>query len=104
MGGIPELLETVRTGDDVLVNGSEGIAEINPNSQALKRYEKSLDEEQKRVEEIAQISSIGRMVTLDEIEVSVMANVRNREDVENAMKRGADGIGVISNRAFLSGS
>jgi len=39
VGGIPELLETVHTGDVVLLNGAEGTAVINPDSQALERYE-----------------------------------------------------------------
>ena len=33
VGGIPELLETVHTGDVVLLNGAEGTAVINPDSQ-----------------------------------------------------------------------
>jgi phosphoenolpyruvate-protein kinase (PTS system EI component) len=101
VGGIPELLETVHTGDVVLLNGAEGTAVINPDSQALQRYEKSLDEVQKRKETMAQISLTERTVTLDGIEVSVMANVRSREDVELAMERGADGIGLFRTEFFF---
>ncbi|MEE4600424.1 MAG: phosphoenolpyruvate--protein phosphotransferase [Desulfobacteraceae bacterium] len=101
VGGIPELLETVHTGDVVLLNGAEGTAVINPDSQALERYERSLDEVQKRKETMAQISLTERTVTLDGIEVSVMANVRSREDVELAMERGADGIGLFRTEPFF---
>jgi phosphoenolpyruvate-protein phosphotransferase (PTS system enzyme I) len=95
VGGIPELLETVHTGDVVLVNGIEGMAVINPDSRALQRYEGSLDEVRKRKERMVQDSCIERTVTLDGIEISVMANVRSREDVELAMECGADGIGLF---------
>jgi len=101
VGGIPELLETVHTGDVVLLNGAEGTAVINPDSQALQRYERSLDEVRKRKETMAQVSPIERTVTLDGIEVSVMANVRSREDVELAMERGADGIGLFRTEPFF---
>ena len=101
VGGIPELLETVHTGDVVLLNGAEGTAVINPDSQALQKYEKSLDEVRKRKETMAQVSLTERTVTLDGIEVSVMANVRSREDVELAMERGADGIGLFRTEPFF---
>lgn len=101
VGGIPKLLDTVHTGDVVLVNGIEGMAVINPDSRALQRYEGSLDEVRKRNEATIQDSCIGRTVTLDGIEISVMANVRSREDVELAMERGADGIGLFRTEPFF---
>ena len=101
VGGIPELLETVHTGDAVVLNGAEGTAVINPDSQALQRYERSLDEVRKRKETMAQVSLTERTVTLDGIEVSVMANVRSREDVQLAMERGADGIGLFRTEPFF---
>jgi phosphotransferase system enzyme I (PtsI) len=101
VGGIPELLETVHTGDVVLLNGAKGTAVINPDFQALQRYERSLDEVQKRKETMAQVSLTERTVTLDGIEVFVMANVRSREDVELAMERGADGIGLFRTEPFF---
>jgi len=101
VGGIPELLETVHTGDVVLLNGAEGTAVINPDAQALQGYEISLDEVRKRKETMAQVSPFGRTVTLDGIEVSVMANVRSREDVVLAMEGGADGIGLFRTEPFF---
>jgi phosphotransferase system enzyme I (PtsI) len=101
VGGIPELLKTVHTGDVVLVNGIEGTAVINPDVQAFQRYKRSLVKVRKRNETMAQAGSIGRTVTRDGIEVSVMANVRSREDVELAMERGADGIGLFRTEPFF---
>ncbi len=101
VGGIPELLETIRTGDMVLVNGAAGTAVINPDAQALKLYEISLDDVQNRKEEMVRISLIEPTVTLDGIEISVMANVRSREDVELALERGADGIGLFRTEPFF---
>lgn len=101
VGGIPKLLETVHTEDVVLVNGTQGTAVINPDSQALQRFENSFDEVRKYRETMAQDRCIDRTVTLDGIEVSVMANVRSREDVELAMNCGADGIGLFRTEPFF---
>jgi phosphotransferase system enzyme I (PtsI) len=95
VGGISKLLETVHTGDVVLVNGTEGIAVINPDSQALQKYEGAVDEVRKRKKTMVQDSCVKPTVTLDGIEISVMANVRSREDVELAMEGGADGVGLF---------
>ncbi len=101
VGGIPELLEIVRPGNVVLVDGTRGTAVINPDDQALQRYEERLDEERERRETRARHPSSERAVTLDGVGVSVMANVRSREDVELAMKHGADGIGLFRTEPFF---
>lgn len=104
VGGVYKLLETVHTEDVVLVNGTAGTAVVNPDAKALQRYEKSLGEMRKRKETILQVSTIARTVTLDGTEVSVMANVRSREDVELAMTSGADGIGLFRTEPFFLSS
>jgi phosphoenolpyruvate-protein phosphotransferase len=101
VGGIPQLLETVRAGDVVLVNGTEGTAAINPDSEALQKYEDSLDEARKGKEMRVQESCNQRTMTLDGIEISVMANVRGRDDVNRAMECGADGIGLFRTEPFF---
>ncbi|MBI3801330.1 MAG: phosphoenolpyruvate--protein phosphotransferase [Deltaproteobacteria bacterium] len=101
VGGIPELLETVHMGDVVLVNGNEGTAVLNPDSGARQKFARDLDEERKRQETMAQVSRLEPTVTVDGVEVAVMANVRSREDVELAMNCGADGIGLFRTEPFF---
>ena len=85
----------------MLVNGTEGTAVINPDSRSLQRYQDSLDEVQKCRATMVRESRIKRTMTLDGIEVSVMANVRSREDVDRAMECGADGIGLFRTEPFF---
>jgi phosphotransferase system enzyme I (PtsI) len=101
VGGIPGLLEAVHTGDVALVDGTHGTAVINPNARALQKHEDALDKILKRKQTATQGNQIERTVTMDGIEVSVMANVRSREDVELAMKQGADGIGLFRTEPFF---
>lgn len=44
VGGIPDLLETVNTGDLALINGTTGEAVINPGNRALKNYRTSFED------------------------------------------------------------
>jgi phosphoenolpyruvate-protein phosphotransferase len=101
VGGVPNLLETVHTGDLLLVNGTEGRVVINPDAQALQRYEDARDELQHHKDARTREGRIGSAVTFDGREVSVMANVRSREDVEHAMALGADGIGLFRSEPFF---
>ncbi len=101
VGGIADLLETVHTGDVVLVNGDQGTAVINPSAQVRQRFERALDTVQKRREKLAQVSRTERAVTLDGVEITVLANIRSREDVELALHCGADGIGLFRTEPFF---
>ncbi|MGE4089328.1 MAG: phosphoenolpyruvate--protein phosphotransferase [Candidatus Binatia bacterium] len=101
VGRIPELLETVHTGDVVLVNGDQGTAVINPNSHARRRFERDFDQEQQRRETMARVSRIERAMTLDGVEIAVRANVRSRDDVALAVHYGADGIGLFRTEPFF---
>jgi phosphoenolpyruvate-protein kinase (PTS system EI component) len=83
------------------VNGVEGTAVINPDAHSLQRYKSSLDDVRKCKETKVQRNGIKRTTTLDGIEISVMANVRSREDVDRAMVCGADGIGLFRTELFF---
>lgn len=104
VGGIPDLLETVNAGDVVQIDGTAGTAVINPDRQALKIYQNSLEEVCQHRNSIAAANAIGKTVTLEGIEVSVMSNVRSREDAELAMANGADGIGLFRTEPFFLSS
>jgi phosphotransferase system enzyme I (PtsI) len=101
VGGIAELLSTIHTGDVVLVDGTRGTAIINPDARALQRHEHALDLGRQRKQAAMQGNRATSMVTSDGIEVSVMANVRSREDVELAMNQGAAGIGLFRTEPFF---
>ena len=74
---------------------------INPSSQALQKHNKTFDEVSKRRETMACVNTVEQTATVDGIEVSIMANVRSREDVELAMRCGADGIGLFRTEPFF---
>jgi len=104
VGGIPDLLETINTGDVIQIDGTAGTAVINPDSQALKSYQTTLEIVHQSRIAVAGDNALGKAVTPEGIEVSVMSNVRSREDVERAMENGADGIGLFRTEPFFLAS
>jgi phosphotransferase system enzyme I (PtsI) len=104
VGGIPDLLETVHTGDVVQIDGTAGTAVINPDRHALEIYQNALEGVRQRRNSMVAANAIGKAVTREGIEVAVMSNVRSREDVELAMANGADGIGLFRTEPFFLSS
>jgi phosphoenolpyruvate-protein kinase (PTS system EI component) len=100
VGGIPKLIETLHTGDVVIVNGTEGTAVVHPDAHALQVCERSLNDVRQQHKTTERINPVQRTVTWKGVEISVMANVRSREDVVRAIERGADGIGLFRTEPF----
>ena len=101
VGGISGLLEQVRTGDDILVDGSGGTVIVNPDDEYLQQFIGMQDARDLHMKERILASRRHRAATPGGIEVPVMANVRSREDVELAMRLGADGIGLFRTEPFF---
>ena len=104
VGGIPDLLETVNAGDVVQIDGTAGSVVINPDRRALKIYQNALEGVRQPRNAIAAANTVGETVTFEGVEVSVMSNVRSREDVERAIENGADGIGLFRTEPFFLAS
>ncbi|GAK53021.1 phosphoenolpyruvate-protein kinase [Candidatus Moduliflexus flocculans] len=101
VGGVPKLLDIVHAGDLLLVDGAKGEVIVKPDAQALQHYEEAGGELQREKDARVRACRAGRAITCDGCAVSVMANVRSREDVELAMELGADGIGLFRTEPFF---
>ena len=101
VGGIPRLLNTIHTGDMLLVDGTEGTVVIEPDALALQRYENARGKSQQHRDALVKVFLNAPPVTFDGHKISVMANVRSREDVDLAMELGADGIGLFRSEPFF---
>ena len=101
VGDLPTLFETIHTGDLVLVNGNTGTAVVHPDAPTLELFERTVTEVRQRKTVLLQDSHAERTLTLDGCELTVMANVRSREEVQLAMDCGADGIGLFRTEPFF---
>lgn len=101
VGGIPGLMELIQTGDTVLVDGNAGTAVIRPDERALELHDRTDKHTLQGCQAVAREPPGGQAVARDGTAIAVTANVRCREDVNVAMKLGADGIGLFRTEPFF---
>lgn len=94
------LLDHIKTGDDLLLDGLNGTVTVRPDrtekarfSARSERYITGAAKARKRSGQPA--------ITRDGVTIPVMANIGNRYDVETAVENGADGIGLFRIEVFF---
>ncbi|MFP6855118.1 MAG: phosphoenolpyruvate--protein phosphotransferase [Opitutales bacterium] len=98
--GLRNLSQTLQDGDDLLLDGFDGTAIINPSASTLFRYGKIT----KRHEEFAGIlESLANRpaVTADGKEIALLANVETVDEAERALESGAVGVGLFRTEAVF---
>jgi phosphotransferase system enzyme I (PtsI) len=91
--GLENITRTVRTNDEIIIDGSAGVAIVHPDPEIRKRYE-----EKKRLYEKAQDDLLDYAalpaVTKDNYSVEIGGNIEFIEEIPSAILHGADGIGL----------
>ncbi len=99
VSGLAGLLEAVKTGDELVVDGSRGIVEINPDAtaraEAVRRVQAYYDGLV-----AAQENKGEEAWTRDGERVVVLGNIGNRDDCYLAAQYGAEGIGLFRTEQF----
>jgi phosphotransferase system enzyme I (PtsI) len=91
--GVPRLTKIVDNDELVIVDGYEGTVVVNPNDALVKEYESRVsrhDEQEKRLLENRDLPS----VTRDDRTISLQANIELVEELDDAIRFGAQGIGL----------
>jgi phosphotransferase system enzyme I (PtsI) len=91
--GVRDLTKRVRTGDWALVDGYEGLVILNPSEQTLFRYGK-IQSQKKSFESRLLEANRQKSVTLDGVDVTLMANIERVEEVAQAKQFLAQGVGL----------
>lgn len=85
---------TIKTGDIVVVDGTDGVVMVNPNEGELAAYRRKAQEYAK--EKLALEAYRGKATkTKDGIKKMLVANIGNPEDANNAAEHDAEGIGLF---------
>lgn len=91
--GLKSITRSVRTNDEIIIDGSAGVVIVHPDPEVRKRYE-----EKKSLYETAQDSLLddARLpaVTKDNHRVEIGGNIEFIEEIPSAIIHGADGIGL----------
>ena len=102
--GVRDLTKRVKTGDWALVDGYEGIVILNPSEQTLFRYGK-IQSQKKSFQSRLLAANRQQAVTLDGVDVVLMANIEKVEEVAQVKEFFAQGVGLFRTEyLFLNSS
>lgn len=92
--GTGNVTQSVVGGETAIIDGNEGIVIINPDDVTLKKYEEKLNKYKMKVERLKKLKDLTAMTTDGERSM-LAANIGTPNDVEGALKNGAEGIGLF---------
>lgn len=92
--GAGETVLSLAEGDVVVLNGRSGEITVNPDPATLQLFEQRQNAEKDRA--AVELSAAEKpAITRDGLRVEVVANVGSVADAENAVKSGAEGVGLL---------
>jgi phosphotransferase system enzyme I (PtsI) len=91
--GMGNLTSEVTGGDVVIIDGSRGMVIVNPDPDQLAEYREDAKKIVAMELELSQLADLPAQ-TLDGHQVSVQANIEAAEDIIEALRRGAEGVGL----------
>ena len=92
--GTGTFIANVDGGDMIIVDANSGCIITNPNEETLKQYQKIQDAESCRIECLDAYRHLPA-ITKDGAEITIHANIEFPHEAENAIQRGAEGIGLF---------
>ncbi len=91
--GLDNVTRFVRTGDDVIVDGTSGLVVVNPYPDMLKRYEEKKRHYDASKDEYLKYARLPA-TTLDHYHVQIGSNIEFIEEIPSAIVHGAEHIGL----------
>lgn len=92
--GTKNITTSCKTDDTIIVDGSEGVIIINPDEETIKHYTKKQKDYLTEKESLFANISL-ESITTDGKTVELASNIGKPSDVANALKYGAEGIGLF---------
>lgn len=92
--GAGDFSKKVKEGELLIVNGDEGIILLSPTENMISSYRRRMEMEKEVFEELMRETMLPA-ITIDGVRFKVYANVGNLEDVKEAIRYGAEGIGLL---------
>lgn len=92
--GVTDFISNLKGDEFLILDGISGSIFIDPDETTISEYKLKAEEHKKMEEELQKLNGLPAE-TKDGRKVELFANVGNVTDVENAMKKGAEGIGLF---------
>jgi len=98
--GVLNVFDYVNDNNDIILDGYSGQIIVNPDELLLKEFKEKLKREEDRLKVFAEIKDL-KSETKDGKYIKLMANIDIPKDVENAIKFGAEGIGLVRSEQLV---
>ncbi len=92
--GAAGVLEGIRAGDTVIIDGSNGLVIVNPSARRLDEYQRRREEMARETRALEQLRHVPA-ITLDDEKVSLQVNLELPREVGQALAVGAEGVGLL---------
>ncbi len=92
--GVHDAQQHIKTGDQLIVNGYDGIIHINPDKTSLAHFRKLIRDESKRKTEFKKLKNKA-CITLDNKPVTLQANIDTPDDIRHIKKYDDTGVGLF---------
>jgi len=92
--GVAGLIDGVHHGDQVIVDGSNGVVVVNPSEQRLSDYRDRQVTLAREARALARLRNVVAM-TRDSVRVTLQANLELPREVGQAVAAGAEGVGLL---------
>jgi phosphotransferase system enzyme I (PtsP) len=94
VGDVEGIVDTARSGDDIVVDGETGEAHLRPPAEILSVFEARRALREQRVARLAQVRDLPA-VTRDGVHIDLMMNAGLLIDMPHLKESGADGVGLF---------
>ena len=98
--GLDFITHYVRTGDTVILDGTEGRVILNPTPALLEEYARKAEALAVHRDGLRQMCNLPA-ITTDGVRVSLEANIEFADEVDEVLSQGADGIGLYRTEYFF---
>ncbi len=91
--GLGSFITDVSGGDQVIVDGTNGLLILNPDEQTLTRYEEARRTQRRHEGRLNELRSLPA-VTRDRVRISLQGNIEFPHEAKHCLERGAEGVGL----------
>lgn len=92
--GVKDLLLNVKTGDSIILNGSQGTVIVSPTKEDERKHNQL---KEKLIENVSSLSKLKTLPaeTIDGYKIEIAANLEFKDEVHHAIENGAESIGLF---------
>ncbi|MCZ6674257.1 MAG: phosphoenolpyruvate--protein phosphotransferase [Verrucomicrobia bacterium] len=91
--GVHNILKTLQNGDEIIIDGFEGVVILNPSEATLYQYGES--KKRRDTQELEFLKLSGEpAITKDGEQVIIMSNIEGNNEIPRVLETGSDGIGL----------